>query len=335
MELFGDKVRNEFLQEASVLLKETTNLLPILNNKNSLLIIYRNIQNLNGSCICAGFEDLGILGNALEELVYEIKIGVIEINDDINAAIAKVCENYKQYIGELEIDDSKNIDIESDLNLIQSFSKQDSPPKTKGNEEETEDFARWSPNNKKVFFIDDDPELGKTVSKVLNKVGFDVKFEDTPSQVNFDELKLDADPSYDLVITDLHMPGVNGLEVIKKVREVNASVPIMVISAFGEKDDLIELINLNVDCFIKKPYDAERLVGQVKKLIHQSLLFPGITEISETNVRLNMAFERILFTIADIAEDLKVKDEIVQVEAGIKKIKRITQGLVQSQKELL
>lgn len=64
----------------------------------------------------------------------------------------------------------------------------------------------------------------------------------------------------DIILTDFHMPKLNGLEMVAKIREKDQSVPVVLITAFDDKDIMINAINLRVNNFIKKPIESEKML---------------------------------------------------------------------------
>jgi len=76
--------------------------------------------------------------------------------------------------------------------------------------------------------------------------------------------------SVDIIITDYDMPNMNGMDLIKKVREVNRNIPIILVSAIEKTDIIVEALNLSVNNFLKKPIDKESVVnalGLVSKFL--------------------------------------------------------------------
>lgn len=72
---------------------------------------------------------------------------------------------------------------------------------------------------------------------------------------------------YDIVITDIRMPKLDGIEVVKKILSQNKEQKIIVISAFGEKDDLIEFINLGISKFMQKPFTMDQLIMTLNQVV--------------------------------------------------------------------
>jgi CheY-like chemotaxis protein len=83
---------------------------------------------------------------------------------------------------------------------------------------------------------------------------------------------LAEEDSIDLILTDQLMPNMNGIEMIKKVRERNKKVPIILVTATREQGDLIDAINLNVTNFIEKPIRYENILTAVENSIQRVIV---------------------------------------------------------------
>ncbi len=120
--------------------------------------------------------------------------------------------------------------------------------------------------SKKVLIVDDDQAILNMVSKVIRSNSMDY---DTASSGE-DALDMLAKQSYDLMLLDINMSGIDGFEVIKKLRGENNNIPIIVIS--GRKDDYDALYGMEIgaDDYIFKPFNPVLLGAKVKALVRRS-----------------------------------------------------------------
>ncbi|MFA7092792.1 MAG: response regulator, partial [Arcobacteraceae bacterium] len=79
----------------------------------------------------------------------------------------------------------------------------------------------------------------------------------------------------DLIITDVNMPNMNGLEMIKKIKVINPNIPIIVTTAFSNTEYLLEAIDIGVDKYILKPIDMKKLL----QIMGQSLLYHELKDL--------------------------------------------------------
>ena len=114
----------------------------------------------------------------------------------------------------------------------------------------------------KILLVDDDDLILMTFSDYLGQEGFAV--ETAESGEGAIEI-LEKNSSYDLVITDLRMYGETGVDVFKKVLEVNASIQVIIITGFGDETPLFkEALQLKPCGFAFKPFSEEELLDKVQ-----------------------------------------------------------------------
>ena len=113
----------------------------------------------------------------------------------------------------------------------------------------------------RILVIDDDPVQRVIVASAL--ADYDV----TGAESGEEGLTLFQSQPFDLVICDLMLPGVGGLDVMRKLRQVRPEQRIMVLSAFGTKENLVASLREQVIDFVVKPVDAEQLRNVVRDLL--------------------------------------------------------------------
>jgi putative two-component system response regulator len=112
----------------------------------------------------------------------------------------------------------------------------------------------------KITIVDDDPQIGHLLTKYLTKKNYVVTSFTSPKQA----LKHLENKPVDLMITDMNMPEMNGLEVIKAVKESNPKLPIILMSSeFPNTERMDEMIKLGVSDFISKPFELNCLESKI------------------------------------------------------------------------
>lgn len=117
----------------------------------------------------------------------------------------------------------------------------------------------------RVLIADDDPIVIKFVSAILRNEGCDV-FTETDGTAALEAVEREIP---DLVILDIVMPKVDGLEVCRQLREWT-QVPIIMLSVHGEISDKVRCLNLGADDFVTKPFAVDELVARVKSVLRRA-----------------------------------------------------------------
>src|SRR5271155_3799655 len=119
------------------------------------------------------------------------------------------------------------------------------------------------PERKQVLIVDDEPNLRKILSAQLSRDGYDVLTAEDGEQ----GLALLKDHHIDLVITDLKMPKVDGMTLLKRALLEEPELPIVVITAHGTIDTAVEALKLGAFDFVTKPFDKDELRQIIAKAL--------------------------------------------------------------------
>ncbi len=119
-------------------------------------------------------------------------------------------------------------------------------------------------NNTRVLLVDDDPVILKFVGANLKARNFDV----TTAEDGESALKAMEQTLPDLVILDIMMPGMDGVEVCRRIREWS-KVPVIMLTAKNELNDKVTLLNLGADDYITKPFGIEELLARVRAVLRR------------------------------------------------------------------
>ncbi|MCL2080902.1 MAG: response regulator [Oscillospiraceae bacterium] len=116
----------------------------------------------------------------------------------------------------------------------------------------------------RILVVDDAAFMRMMIKEVLTKNGFDVCGEAENGAVALDRYK---ELTPDLVIMDITMPEVNGIDALKNIKAFNAAAKVVMCSAMGQQAMVIEAIQSGAKDFIVKPFQADRVVEAVKKVL--------------------------------------------------------------------
>ncbi len=120
----------------------------------------------------------------------------------------------------------------------------------------------------RVLLIDDEPILLVTVSESLAKAGYQVEVAEN-GRKGLEKFQADA---FDIVITDMVMPDLSGIEVLREIKQVAPRSLVVMISAYGSIEKAVEAMKLGAHDFITKPFSLEELLLKIQKIAsYQSL----------------------------------------------------------------
>ncbi|HEY1541743.1 MAG TPA: response regulator transcription factor [Xanthobacteraceae bacterium] len=150
----------------------------------------------------------------------------------------------------------------------------------------------------KVLVVDDEPPIRKLLRLGLSTQGYDIL--DAPS--GRVALELVAQKP-DLIILDLGLPDIDGLELLRKMRAANEGVPIVVLSSRGEEAAKVQALDLGADDYVTKPFGMDELLARIRAALRHQLQVHG---------------ERPVFRVGDLSVDLvrrivRVRDKEIKL----------------------
>jgi two-component system copper resistance phosphate regulon response regulator CusR len=125
----------------------------------------------------------------------------------------------------------------------------------------------------RILVVEDEPAAAALVARGLREHSYAV---DTAADGKR-ALELASINDYDLIILDLMLPGLDGLDVCKRVRRAGAIVPILMLTARGEPDDRVEGLDAGADDYLPKPYHFPELLARVRALLRRGPALAGTT----------------------------------------------------------
>ena len=141
----------------------------------------------------------------------------------------------------------------------------------------------------KLLLVEDERELGSVLTRHLESEGFDVRL----STDGREALERTARESFDLIVLDLMLPGVDGLEVARVLRSTpnnpsgtRSSVPILMLTARAEESDRVLGLEVGADDYLTKPFSLKELVARVRAMLRRVQLLRETLEISREPVRI-------------------------------------------------
>ena len=115
----------------------------------------------------------------------------------------------------------------------------------------------------RVLVVDDEASIRDLLSRTLALAEYDVDLA-PDGRTALERLRI---IQYDLLITDLKMPGVDGLAVIREARRLKADIPVIIITGFSTEASAIEAVNLGVSGYLTKPFRVPRVLAAAAKAL--------------------------------------------------------------------
>ncbi len=126
----------------------------------------------------------------------------------------------------------------------------------------------------RLLFVDDEEAMRTMMEIVLGKDGHAV---DTAASGE-EALELFRKNDYDMVIQDLRMPGLSGIELLQRLSEIDADVPVVIVTAFSTWDSAVEAMRIGAYDYLKKPFDTEEVRALVQRALQMNSLSRRIEE---------------------------------------------------------
>ncbi len=143
---------------------------------------------------------------------------------------------------------------------------------------------------KNILIVEDEEKVATFIKKGLQTQNFIAEIAETGKGA----LQLLKAKPFDLVILDIGLPDISGLEICKKIRETNTKIPILMLTALGSVSDKLSGFEVGADDYLVKPFDFMELLVRVKALLKRTLERPS-AEVES------------MIQVADLQLDLKEK----------------------------
>jgi len=184
-----------------------------------------------------------------------------------------------------------------------------------------------------IFFVDDEPQVCKAVSRILSRQGYKVSCYGSAEEC----LEVFEQQKAHLLITDVNMKGLSGIDLLVKVKKMQPSLPVLIVTGYGDIPMAIRAIRCGAEEFIEKPLNSETLLPTIQNLLCEPLDVEKIkgtlltpTEISvlrqilegKSNREIAEHFHRATRTIEDhrkhIMQKLGVQNLVELVKVSMK-----------------
>ena len=153
----------------------------------------------------------------------------------------------------------------------------------------------------KILLLEDDELFASTVEDFLSDEGFDVDIASDCEEC----LELNYKKNYDLYIFDINVPKINGLDLLKQLRQSDDNTPTIFLTSYKDKDTLHDAFLKGCDDYLKKPVDLDELILRIKALLKRNKKQFEIIQLSN-NLTFNPSSKRVLENGVDMNLPVKV-----------------------------
>ncbi|MCJ7578263.1 MAG: sigma-54 dependent transcriptional regulator [candidate division Zixibacteria bacterium] len=145
------------------------------------------------------------------------------------------------------------------------------------------------PDKHRILIIEDDKRLREVLKKILDREGFDVEISGDGAG-GITEIKQDF---FDIALTDLKMPGIDGMEVLRVIKRISPQTYVVVMTAYGTIDSAVEAMKNGAFDYITKPFKTEEILIVIKKALEDRALRKKIEYLTQ-QVEQRYKFDNII-----------------------------------------
>jgi CheY-like chemotaxis protein len=114
-----------------------------------------------------------------------------------------------------------------------------------------------------ILLVDDDPDTRNIVPRILSKCDYSVSTCSSGSEA----LERLTQEHFDLVLSDVRMPGMSGFELLKSIRDLHPDLPVILLTAIADLDSEMEAARADMHGYLRKPYTATELTDAVRAML--------------------------------------------------------------------
>jgi len=118
-------------------------------------------------------------------------------------------------------------------------------------------------NPKSILVAEDEPSVRRLISFKLEKQNFLVEEAENGEEA----MEKLCSTSYDILILDLMLPRLDGMQILKKIKKEKIDIPVLILSAKSQEKDITRGFELGADDYLTKPFKSQELIIRVKKLV--------------------------------------------------------------------
>ena len=166
--------------------------------------------------------------------------------------------------------------------------------------------------NYSILVVDDEPGMREFLEIMLTKEGYGVSIASNGEEA----IEKIGNESFDLAIVDIQMPGINGIEVLRNIREKNNNTTIIMITAFASHESAIEAMKLGAYDYITKPFKIDEIKLVIKKSLDKKVLEKENTRLKK-ELETKYGFENIIGTSNSIQQIFALINRVSELKVNV------------------
>src|ERR671912_1183182 len=160
----------------------------------------------------------------------------------------------------------------------------------------------------RILVIDDDPGVRESMERMLRTAGYTVQSAPTGE----DGFEIARGGLFDVILSDMRMPGISGIDVLRKLRDVRVDAAFIIMTGFGTVDTAVEAMKLGAVDFVQKPFFRDELLMRVRSATERRQLARQV-DLLQRQIRVNSPLDAL---IGDSEPMTKVKELISRAAAA-------------------
>lgn len=342
MDALEATIKRDFLQEATELIEDLEKLFLEyeVDPKNHATVdsIFRIMHTLKGSGMAAGFDQLSELAHAAESILSDLRSQKLSWNRDLADLLLHANDQLAQVVRLLGKDWNAQADIADVLSALREFQSPQTNLVSSGAEgfgffdddeqlpvqaSERPSATQATMPSKRLLIVDDDEDIRALYQAEAEEIGFAV--DQAPDGEA--GLVLATSQDYDVIITDLRMPVLDGIGFIKALRQFNTLVPVIFSSGYADRDDVLRFISLGAYEVLDKPADMSRLKSVLHNAAHLKSVRVAAAKLSSLNFKAYIQASKIA-SAARTADAVEAAKALAEFEPLLDEIATLTRLLV-------
>lgn len=150
----------------------------------------------------------------------------------------------------------------------------------------------------KILVVEDEVKVSEVLKRGLTEEGYDV----TTAFDGESGLNLALNEKFELILLDINLPKLNGLELCKRLREKDEVTPVLMLTALGMSDDIVTGLEAGADDYLPKPFRFNELYARIKALTRRRVITRSSATQAETNPE-----KKVVFVMEDLSIDYDAK----------------------------